>query len=443
MANGAIDQQAIVAEATALLRQGALADAVQRLQAWVDLHPDDAQCLAMLGKAQFKNKDFADAAQSFARAFALTGDGLMMNWQGLALRKLGNPTEAEACYRQAMALLPNDPVPKVNLAILVADTSPKKALALLTDYYYENPSPAFLLQIVLLCWGEKDYLNAGVALAKISQDERAPLKLTPEQALAIFHNGALTAWERKYCVESLVLRREAWNLLPIMWELSNPREDCPDPVPELKYSRENPSPRYRILSEQYGMMHTSAAQAVGQVGDFAGTRMNFIYAPLIKDFLQAHEVTSLLDYGGGRGLQYQPMEQPGGSVFPGLASYYRVETARSFDAGWPVECPYPAGEKFDAVVSCDVLEHIDQDDLPWVVDELFAFARKAIFVAIGSYPAAKTLPNGENAHCTIKPSSWWRPIFAAAARRHPGIRYRVLNVLASNAAEFDGFEGIG
>lgn len=171
--------------------------------------------------------------------------------------------------------------------------------------------------------------------------------------------------------------------------------------------------------------------------------MNFLYAPLIKDYLQAHGATSLLDYGGGRGMQYKTVIQPNGTMFDGLGQYYGVAHAASFDAGWPVECPYPEGQTFDAVVSCDVLEHIDEADLPWVIDELFTFARKAIFVAIGSYPAIKTLPNGENAHCTIKPSSWWRPLFAAAALRHPGVHYRVLNVRKRTCTSFDGFEGIG
>jgi hypothetical protein len=48
-------------------------------------------------------------------------------------------------------------------------------------------------------------------------------------------------------------------------------------------------------------------------------------------------------------------------------------------------------------------------------------ARKFVFANIASYPAAKILPNGENAHCTIRPVEWWSQIIAPIAARHPGL----------------------
>lgn len=396
-----------------------------------------------LAKAQFKSGAYDAAARAFAEIFAATGDAKMLNWQGLSLRKAGHAVEAEAAYRQALELSPNDTRVQVNLAILIADSNPRKAMLTLSKFYRKNPNIDIAIHMVLLSLRERDYLNAGLALLRISPKDRHLLKLGAKQDYAIFHEGALIAWAKMQYKEALMLREGAWALNPITWEQAVPAQDCPDAIPALRYSRDQPSPRYHILAEQYGMMHTNAAQASTGIGEFAGTRMNFLYAPVIRSFLRSHQVATLLDYGGGRGLQYQSVVQPDGFQFGGLAEYYGAERAASFDAGWPVECPYPAGQSFDAVVSCDVLEHIDEADLPWVIDELFAFARKAIFVAIGTYPAAKILPNGENAHCTIKPSSWWRPLFAAAARRHPGVHYRVLNVTTNNCTSFDGFEGIG
>ena len=40
--------------------------------------------------------------------------------------------------------------------------------------------------------------------------------------------------------------------------------------------------------------------------------------------------------------------------------------------------------------------------------------------------AAKTMPNGENAHCTLEPPKWWQAIFDEAVAAHPGLRYYAL-----------------
>lgn len=72
-----------------------------------------------------------------------------------------------------------------------------------------------------------------------------------------------------------------------------------------------------------------------------------------------------------------------------------------------------------------MLEHCPAEDIPWIIDELFGFARRFVYVTIAAYDAIKTLPNGENAHCTVRPPDWWRGLFHGIAHRHPGIRYRV------------------
>jgi hypothetical protein len=51
----------------------------------------------------------------------------------------------------------------------------------------------------------------------------------------------------------------------------------------------------------------------------------------------------------------------------------------------------------------------------------FGFARRFVFANVACYPVNKRLPNGENAHCTIKPVAWWREVVCATAARHPGI----------------------
>jgi len=53
------------------------------------------------------------------------------------------------------------------------------------------------------------------------------------------------------------------------------------------------------------------------------------------------------------------------------------------------------------------------------------FAQRFVFASVASYAARKRLPNGENAHCTVRPAQWWRELFRSSAERHPDIAWEV------------------
>jgi hypothetical protein len=42
---------------------------------------------------------------------------------------------------------------------------------------------------------------------------------------------------------------------------------------------------------------------------------------------------------------------------------------------------------------------------------------------VACFPAAKRLPNGQNAHCTVRPAGWWRTLVEKVALKHPGVLY--------------------
>ena len=54
--------------------------------------------------------------------------------------------------------------------------------------------------------------------------------------------------------------------------------------------------------------------------------------------------------------------------------------------------------------------------------ECFGFAKNS-HMNIASYPAKKILPNGWNAHVTIRPPDWWRQRITKAARNWVGQAY--------------------
>ena len=62
--------------------------------------------------------------------------------------------------------------------------------------------------------------------------------------------------------------------------------------------------------------------------------------------------------------------------------------------------------KVDLIENCDVMEHIPEDEIDTVLEEISKISQN-VFFNISLKKAKTILPNGENAHCTIKPVRWW------------------------------------
>lgn len=185
----------------------------------------------------------------------------------------------------------------------------------------------------------------------------------------------------------------------------------------MSYSRSNPSPRFRELLDQYRAMHRDGDVRRGTPAEqtFDGKSLPR-QAARIRKLIQRSDAKTLLDYGSGKGSQYLPAKimDNGVAIANSIQQYWGVESIRCYDPGHVPFSALPEG-RFDAVVCTDVLEHCPEDDMAWIVGGLFGFARRFVFANVACYPAIKTLPNGENAHCTIRPIEYWRELFEKAA----------------------------
>jgi hypothetical protein len=195
------------------------------------------------------------------------------------------------------------------------------------------------------------------------------------------------------------------------------------------YTRDNPSPEYRAMVEMYATLHEQGAdKAMSQdhrppEKTFAG-KMLAGQAPKIKQIIDRTQSKTLLDYGSGKGQLYERKDiEIGGAVAPSLKEYWGLESIRCYDPGYEPFSQLPQ-DQFDAVISTDVLEHITEPDLPWILDEMFGFARRFVFANIACYPAKKNLPNGQNAHCTVRSPDWWAGMIHAVAMRHTDVSYQ-------------------
>ncbi len=192
----------------------------------------------------------------------------------------------------------------------------------------------------------------------------------------------------------------------------------------VKFSRSKPSPRYERLVRQYQIMHRDGEAHLGIPPDltFPGKSLP-PQAPRIKRLIDLTGARDVLDYGSGKGQQYMPMPltDDSGAVYPDIQSWWGV-TVRCFDPGYPPHATLPEGE-FDGVICTDVLEHCPEEDMEWIVGELFGYARRFVFANVACFPAQKRLPSGQNAHCTVRPVKWWRALIASAARQRPRVLY--------------------
>jgi hypothetical protein len=148
------------------------------------------------------------------------------------------------------------------------------------------------------------------------------------------------------------------------------------------------------------------------------------HLPKIQSLLRQTGARTMIDYGSGKGRYYERRDiaLPRGEVIPSIAEYLELEEVRCYDPAYPPHATLPEAPR-DAVISTDALEHCPEEDIAWIVDEMFGLAKKVVFANVASYPASKTLPTGENAHATQRSADWWDDLLRETSSRHPSIRY--------------------
>lgn len=109
--------------------------------------------------------------------------------------------------------------------------------------------------------------------------------------------------------------------------------------------------------------------------------------PLIKEI----NPKSILDYGCGQSK---------------LIEMLPCEKRYRYDPAIEKYSILPTTNQVDLVLCIDVLEHIPLEDLNETLVMIRHFSDNVIF-DIGIQSATHILPNGQNAHCTVKTIEWW------------------------------------
>jgi hypothetical protein len=130
-------------------------------------------------------------------------------------------------------------------------------------------------------------------------------------------------------------------------------------------------------------------------GHFSGMSI-YKYADDIDALIKRSKVRTLLDYGSGKGRQYEE----------GRLHMLWGIMPRMYDPAVKAIRKRPEGQ-FDGVICTDVMEHIPEEEVIETLEDIKQYARKWCFISICCRPAKKTLPDGRNVHVTIQEESWW------------------------------------
>jgi hypothetical protein len=135
-----------------------------------------------------------------------------------------------------------------------------------------------------------------------------------------------------------------------------------------------------------------------QISPWGGS--GWIWIPEIVKLVVLYKLKrpTVLEYGSGRRTFKKTMDW----AMP------HVEV-HEYDPGVPEIdlLPLP-GTTFDLVLNTDVMEHVEEQFVEQTFDRLYGYCRYAVVFNIACTPSKSTLPNGQNAHVTVKPPQWWK-----------------------------------
>ena len=123
------------------------------------------------------------------------------------------------------------------------------------------------------------------------------------------------------------------------------------------------------------------------------------HVKFIKKLIDEYDCKTMLDYGAGKGKQYEwlvdgktPMEE-----------YLGVNVTK-YDPAWPPYEKDPEG-KFDITICTNTLGRIPFVDMDWVVDRIYALTNKVLYVAVGYGGRLKKRLHRKSQH--IMPNNNW------------------------------------
>lgn len=138
------------------------------------------------------------------------------------------------------------------------------------------------------------------------------------------------------------------------------------------------------LIDQYRIIHETKAY---------GRSSEAMCGLVMREIDGLMPVSRILDFGCGQSR-----------LVDWLAAITGAEALR-YDPAIPAYAALPEGTA-DVIVCTDVLEHVPEDQLGALFDCMKEVSGRVYF-NVSCVEAVEVLPNGQNAHCTVRPHGWW------------------------------------
>lgn len=160
-----------------------------------------------------------------------------------------------------------------------------------------------------------------------------------------------------------------------------------------------------------GKQYRNSSTAAAGQSIFDGSQLGKKLPKYIQHIIDNKKrAVTLLDYGCGKAIHtYLPLSAHGNKTLLGrfngmIQCYYSYDPAVSYYSIKP-----PTGMVFDITCCSDVMEHIPEEFVPQVLQEMGSYTKDdgVLLFTISSNFAKKSFSDGENVHITLKSLEWW------------------------------------
>jgi len=163
-----------------------------------------------------------------------------------------------------------------------------------------------------------------------------------------------------------------------------------------------PSEDYYDLLDSYKELHK-------EEGKFRGISLVPL-VPTLINITKENKCKTLLDYGCGKAIPYSKKECKSIGLKKPVQELCNLDSFDLYDPAYP-KYNKLSKKKYDIVVCTDVMEHIAEQDIDWVLKDILSHSKKAVFLNISCQPALKHFKEGkfkgQNVHISVFDGNWW------------------------------------
>ena len=163
-----------------------------------------------------------------------------------------------------------------------------------------------------------------------------------------------------------------------------------------------PSEDYYELLDSYKELHK-------EEGKFRGISLVPL-VPTLINVTKENNCKTLLDYGCGKAIPYSKKECKSIGLKKPVQELCNLDSFDLYDPAYP-KYNKLSKKKYDIVVCTDVMEHIAEQDIDWVLKDILSHSKKTVFLNISCQPALKHFKKGkfkgQNVHVSVFHGTWW------------------------------------